>query len=66
MSRRPPIRKSDIENAAATLLAHGLRPKAIDFLPSGGIRFHFDDPTVPATDELDKELAELEARHGEG
>ena len=66
-SRRPAIRKSDVDAAAATLLARGLRPKAVDFLPSGAIRFHFEDPSpVQDGDDLDRELAEFEAKHGQG
>lgn len=67
MARRPGIRKTDVDAAAASLLARGLKPTAVDFLPSGGIRFHFGSvATIPPFDDLDRELAEFEAQHGEG
>lgn len=66
MPRRPAIRKSDIDAAAASLLARGLRPRAIDFLPSGAIRFHIDEPVATAENELDAELTAFEASHGQG
>lgn len=66
MSRRPAIRKTDVDAACASLLARGLKPTAVDFLPSGGIRFHFADPVTPPDDDLDRELAEFEAQHGDG
>jgi hypothetical protein len=62
--RRPSIRKTDIDAATASLLARGLKPTAIDFLPSGGIRFHFEVIAKQADDDLDRELAEFEAQHG--
>ena len=66
MARRPAIRKTDIDVAAASLIAHGLKPKAVDFLPSGRIRFYFEDPSSDDdNEELDRELAEFEANHGE-
>jgi hypothetical protein len=62
--RRPTIRKTDIDAATASLLARGLKPTAIDFLPSGGIRFHFGASAKQADEDLDRELAEFEAQHG--
>lgn len=64
MSRRPAIRKTDVNAAVAPLLQHGLRPTAIDFLPGGGIRCHFHEINLNASDDLDKELLAFEAKHG--
>jgi hypothetical protein len=62
--RRPQIRRR-INAGAAALETRGLRPCAVDILPTGTVRFHLTAPT--ATDDshaLDRELAEFEARHG--
>lgn len=63
MARRPTIRKSDVE-AAASLEARGMKVTAIDILPSGGVRYHFNDLAPIAQSDLDRELAEFEAKHG--
>ena len=65
MPRRPAIRKTDIDTAVASFMARGLKPTAADFLPSGGIRFHFIEPSTPPDDDLDRELAAFEAKHGQ-
>ena len=57
--RRPTIRKTDIDAATASLLARGLKPTAIDFLPSGGIRFHFGASAKQADRALDAAATEL-------
>lgn len=68
--RKPPLRRR-LGAGAAFLEARGLRPRAIDLLPSGTIRFHIADPgereaAASSDTDLDRELAEFEARHGEG
>ena len=66
LQRRPALRRR-VNAGAAALEARGLRPCAVDILPTGTVRFHFTAP-VPAGDEadLDRELADFEARHGQG
>jgi hypothetical protein len=66
MSRRPAIRRSDVDAAAAALEARGMKPCAVDFYPTGKFRFHLTPPTDDQEEDLDSELAEFEARHGEG
>lgn len=68
--RKPPLRRR-LGVCAAVLEARGMRPRAIDLLPSGTIRFHIAEPgegetAVSSDSDLDRELAEFEARHGEG
>jgi hypothetical protein len=55
MSRRAAI-KSKIKSAAAAIEAAGLKPHALDVLPSGGIRFYF---AAPEGSDLDRELDEF-------
>jgi hypothetical protein len=64
MSRRPSIRQSDVDAAAAALEARGMKPCAVDFYPSGKFRFHLTPPSDDQGDDLDRELAEFEAVHG--
>ena len=60
MSRRPAIRQSDVDAAAAALEARGLRPCAVDFFPTGKVRFHLVPPADDEYAALDRELAEFE------
>lgn len=64
MSRRRSIRSSDVDAAVAALEAHGIRPSAIDLLPTGAIRVHIAAPQADTIDDLDRELAAFEARNG--
>jgi hypothetical protein len=65
MPRRPAIRSSDVDAAVAALEARGIRPCAIDLLPTGAIRVHIAPPQADAVDDLDRELAAFEARNGQ-
>jgi hypothetical protein len=67
MQRRPAIRRR-VNAGAAALEARGLKPCAVDILPTGTIRFHLTAPSSiedNGDDDLDRELAEFEARHGQ-
>ena len=56
-----------INAGAAALEARGLRPCAVDILPTGTVRFHITAPTArDDSHALDRELAQFEARHGQG
>ena len=63
--RRPQLRDSDLETAYAFAAKHGLKVRALQSDGRGGFRLDFEEPT-PANDDVDRELAELEARHGQG
>src|SRR5690606_12604908 len=63
-SRRASVRKSDLSAALSAFAAQGLKPCAVDQLPTGGIRWHFAPPTDTPEDEFDRELAAFEAQHG--
>lgn len=72
MSRRPAVRQSDIERACrAVLKATGVRPIVIAY-PDGRVSIVPADPSgitagaLGANDDEDRQLAELEAKHGEG
>jgi hypothetical protein len=65
MQRRPALRRR-VGAGAAELEARGLRPCAVDILPEGTIRFHITAPAGQGNEaDLDRELAEFEARHGQ-
>jgi hypothetical protein len=66
MARRRAIRSSDVDAAVAALEARGIRPSAIDLLPTGAIRVHIAPLQSDNMSDLDRELAEFEARHGQG
>lgn len=62
---KPSIRRR-VNAGASALEARGLKPCAMDILPTGTIRFHLTAPVSGAgDDDLDRELAEFEARHGQ-
>lgn len=66
MSKHPPLRRR-VNAGAAALEARGLRPCAVDILPTGTIRFHLTVSILPEEEgDLDRELAEFEARRGQG
>jgi len=64
--RRPQLRDSDLETAYAFAEKHGFRVRALQSDGRGGFRLDFEDPTAANDDALDRELALLEARHGQG
>jgi hypothetical protein len=64
MSRRPAIRRKDVDAFAAALEARGLRPCAVDYYPTGKVRFHLVPPADDETTTLDRELAEFEKQNG--
>jgi hypothetical protein len=49
----------------AALEARGIRPSAIDLMPTGVIRVHIAPPQADTVDDLDRELAAFEARNGQ-
>lgn len=63
--RRPQLRDADLETAWAFAEKHGLKVRALQSDGRGGFRLDFEEPTA-ANDDVDRELAELEARHGQG
>lgn len=65
-ARRPGIRKRDLETAYAFAAEHGLKVRALRSDGRGGFALDFGDPTAANDDALDRELALLEARHGQG
>jgi len=63
MRRRPVLRRR-VNTVASALEAHGLRPCAIDILSTGTVRFHLTPPIAGGDEaDLDRELADFEARH---
>ncbi len=68
VQRRPALRRR-VSAGAAALEARGLRPCAIDILPNGTVRYHLiarGATEESGADDLDRELADFEARHGQG
>ena len=66
MARRPAVRKSDLAAAYAFASEHGLTVRALKCLTDGGFVFDFVAQGVfEPPDPIDRELAALEARHGE-
>jgi hypothetical protein len=67
MARRPAVRKSDLSAAYAFASEHGLTVRALRCLTDGGFVFDSVAPVgLQSSDPIDRELAALEARHGEG
>ncbi|MEX4006903.1 hypothetical protein [Neoaquamicrobium sediminum] len=64
MSKR--VRVSDLKSTLAALRDLGISPCALDTMPDGTHRWHFTPPTPHAENDLDRELAEFEAKHGHG
>lgn len=64
--RRPALRDSDLETAYAFAEKHGLAVRALRSDGRGGFVLDFGDPNAANDDALDRELAILEARHGQG
>ncbi len=67
MTRAPGLRRR-VHAGVAALEAKGLKPCAVDILPTGAIRFHLNTPVLAAVveNDLDRELADFEAKHGQG
>lgn len=66
MTRRPAVRKSDLNAALSALVAQGMKPRSIRYHADGGFTFDFEERPAPANDDaLDVELAAFEARHGQ-
>ena len=64
MAARPSIRPCDIRAARQAEQELGRPVRAIS---RGDVTIHFDEPAPKAAnDAVDRELAELEARHGQG
>lgn len=64
MAARPGIRDCDIRAAVQAERVFGRPVRAIT---RGDVTIHFDDPgQKTANDSIDREIAELEARHGQG
>ncbi|NWJ24736.1 hypothetical protein [Rhizobium sp. RM] len=62
--RRPAVRTSDVNATLEALKKNGLIPTALDTLPDGTFRWHFTPPAAADEDELDRELAEFDKKHG--
>lgn len=70
MPRRPTVRQADIERALKAAQAVGLVVGGYEIDSNGRIVVFTADGNaqepLPVGDDLDRELAEFEARHGEG
>lgn len=63
-TRRPCIRINDLKATLSALQKGGLSPSALDTLPDGTFRWHFTPPPQGDENDLDRELAEFEKKHG--
>lgn len=63
MAKVPSIRPSDLRTALSCLRAHGLTPRSIK-VTRDGFELNLGEDTVAPLCELDRELAEFEAKHG--
>lgn len=63
---RPGLRRRDLETAVAWAAEHGLKIRALRTSGDGGFTLDFGEPLAANDDALDRELAILEARHGQG
>lgn len=66
MSRRPSLRVNDLKTTLAALRASGLQPTRFDVLPDGSQRWYFTQTAEDLDSDLDRELREFEAAHGQG
>tara|TARA_R100000365_G_C2747452_1_gene77370 strand:- start:1076 stop:1276 length:201 start_codon:yes stop_codon:yes gene_type:complete len=60
------FRASDIKSALSAFTAAGIKAKALDMLPNGTLRWHFQDLPMDEDVDLDRELAAFEAKHRQG
>jgi len=65
-ARRQGLRKRDLQTAYAFAAEHGLKVRSLRSDGAGGFALDFGDPIAANDDALDRELALLEARHGQG
>lgn len=63
-ARRRGVRGADVKATLSAIRQCGLTPCALDTLPDGTQRWHFAPP-IDRADDLDLELREFEARHGQ-
>jgi hypothetical protein len=63
-TRRPTLRIRDVNATLEALKKNGMTPTALDTLPDGTFRWHFTPPSQYDGDELDRELAEFDKKHG--
>lgn len=66
MARRPALRPADLVKALSALRQAGVEPCTLDVLPDGTHRWHFTKPVNADEDDLDRELAEFDLKHGHG
>ena len=64
--RRPVVTASQLKRTLGAFMSQGLRPVACDQLPNGGLRYHFTSDGLADEDDLDRELREWGAKHGDG
>ncbi|MBA8798297.1 hypothetical protein FHW77_002003 [Agrobacterium sp. RC10-4-1] len=62
--RRPSLRVRDVAATLEALKKNGMTPTALDTLPDGTFRWHFTPPAQSDEDDLDRELAEFDKKHG--
>lgn len=65
MAKTPGLRQSDLSAALSCLLAAGLKPRGLKVTREGFELDLGEDEAAPLSD-LDRELAEFEAKHGAG
>lgn len=63
-NRRPALRIRDVNATLEALKKNGMTPTALDTLPDGTFRWHFTPPAQNDEDDLDRELAEFDKKHG--
>lgn len=63
MARAPSFRPSDLKTVLSCLRAHGLTPRSLK-VTRDGFELNLGEDDVAPMSELDRELAEFEAKHG--
>lgn len=63
---RTRIRTLAMKATLTFLRESGFEPTALDVKPDGSFRWHIAPPTTDNDAELDRELAEFQAKHGHG
>jgi hypothetical protein len=66
MSRRPALRPADLKATLDALREAGIVPTALDTRPDGSFRWHFTKVADDDENDLDRELAEFDRKHGYG